>query len=448
MQFPRGGIVLGLAYLLGFGMLGPHLPLTLLLRPPGVHPSPPPTVETATPRVSVEPSRTPEASATPGASTYSGTTSHPLQDSEEDLGRCHDQLQALGTELAARLDKAQGVRVDQLGLAYTCPTSNLSYRWLVQPGRSLLYCSGGSHPGHALHWDSTTRVTATDWPELPEGAGRAEALMLRYEASVFDEDTARTGELLEALQSTDTDREFLCVKRAALGLDLGDPACALETLKELKNGENNPEAQAIMIQAQLQQSSFAEAESAASEILLEDASNQDLRMLQLIAMVYGQRWDEASTSLEKLTISYYLTFAHMALGNSTQARLAALQTLQSEGWWSDKSALAAMLAVLNGWKAEDGESLLRSELAEALQKAPKLWPYPMLRYLNGELSDDELLQLADTPPRRREALLTMSLKALWKDGKDLDSQRERLEEVAAHPRYFEGMVAFALLHPR
>lgn len=439
MRLPAG-VMVGFAYVLACAWLGFRLPVPPLLR--GERPGP-----TSTASASASPTPLPTSPSNPDAP-YCGRSSEPLADSLEKRELCLQQLKLLGDELSARIEKGQGVRPDQLGLAYRCPTSGLVYRWFVQPGRNLLYCHGGSHPGHALHWDSASRQAASDWPDLADGPRRSEALVLRLEASRSDEDSARSQAILQELAGTDIDPDQLWIWRAELELDRDDPGKALQALQKLQHGESNPAAQLDWLQALLAQRSFREAEESASELLLDDAANQPVRMLQLIALVYEDRWEDARASCEKLHQPFYAVFVHMALGQYDQARLAALQLLKSEGWEGDQACLAAILALLNGWKESEGESMLRSELAEALGSAPKAWPYPVLRFLNRELTEEELLELTeDSPVRRREALFFCALRALWKDGQPLESQRQRLQEVEGYPRYLEGMVAHSLLHP-
>lgn len=435
--------MVGFAYVLAFGWLGTRIPVPAALRVGRPAPTPSATAGPASP--------TPLTAASPADhdAPYCGRSSEPMADSLEKRERCLQQLKQLGDELSARIEKGQGVRPDQLGLSHRCPTSGLAYRWFVQPGRNLLYCRGGSHPGHALHWDSASGQAASDWPDLADDPRRSEALLLRLEASRSDEDGGRSQAILQELADSDIDPDQLWIWRAELELDRDDPGKALEALQKLQHGESNPAAQLDWLQALLAQRSFRQAEESASELLLEAADHQPVRMLQLIALVYEERWEDARASCEKLQQPYYAVFVHMALGQHDEARLAALQLLKSEGWEGDQACLAAILALLNGWKESLGESMLRSELAEALGSAPKAWPYPVLRFLNRELTEEELLALAeDSPVRRREVLFFCALRALWKDEQPLESQRERLREVEGYPRYLEGMVAHSLLHPR
>ncbi|HEX8068716.1 MAG TPA: tetratricopeptide repeat protein [Pyrinomonadaceae bacterium] len=96
-------------------------------------------------------------------------------------------------------------------------------------------------------------------------------------------------------------------------------------------------------------------------------------------------------------------------GHGREAAADARQFLEAHGWREQRSAFMVILAHLgyrDAGMAEEADAVL----AEATQKLPAGdWPQPVVRYLQGELSAEELLRLATDNDRQTEARAYLGL---------------------------------------
>jgi tetratricopeptide (TPR) repeat protein len=97
--------------------------------------------------------------------------------------------------------------------------------------------------------------------------------------------------------------------------------------------------------------------------------------------------------------------------------------LQLAGWRTGTSPFMVILAHL-GYRQSGAESDARAVLSDASTRCDtRAWPYPIIRYLGGDLSEAGLLAAADTNDRRTEARAYLGMDLLLKN---------RNEEAQAH----------------
>jgi tetratricopeptide (TPR) repeat protein len=105
-------------------------------------------------------------------------------------------------------------------------------------------------------------------------------------------------------------------------------------------------------------------------------------------------------------------------GHGKEAAASARTFLDVHGWQRPSSAYLGIMAHLGYREAAMSEEA-KAVLDEATNKLTNTnWPYPVIRYLKGELSIDELLQLAGNNDRKTEAHAYAGLDLLLKDRTD------------------------------
>jgi len=137
---------------------------------------------------------------------------------------------------------------------------------------------------------------------------------------------------------------------------------------------------------------------------------------------------------------------YMYLGAHGEAAAAdARQLLRTQGWRIEPAPFMALLAHL-GYRQVARDADARAILEEASTKWPaSAWPYPVVRYLLGALSADQLLAAADTNDRKTEAHTYLGMDLLLK-GKP-DEARTHFEWVREYgnKRFLEYPLALAEL---
>jgi tetratricopeptide (TPR) repeat protein len=91
--------------------------------------------------------------------------------------------------------------------------------------------------------------------------------------------------------------------------------------------------------------------------------------------------------------SYYNRFmANYRLGKEEELTADAERYLSLKEWRGHLSIYLSLVRIIRDRK-QSGEDAARARLAEALEKCEsKLWPYPILRYLRGDFSAENLFQ--------------------------------------------------------
>lgn len=119
-----------------------------------------------------------------------------------------------------------------------------------------------------------------------------------------------------------------------------------------------------------------------------------------------------AVALEPQEESYYYPLSYILFRTNARYQAAARATefISHAGWNDPRSPYAAMFAFL-GYKslpntAAGGDSVLKQALEKTDRNA---WPYPILRYLNKEITQDELLRLADNKDKQTEAYTYVGL---------------------------------------
>ena len=101
-------------------------------------------------------------------------------------------------------------------------------------------------------------------------------------------------------------------------------------------------------------------------------------------------------------------------GHGTQAAADARRFLQVAGWRDESSQFMVLLAHL-GERLAGQEEQARSILEEAARRGDTgAWPYPIIRYMRGELTAEELLRLAADNGQKTEARTYIGMDLLLK----------------------------------
>ncbi len=128
-------------------------------------------------------------------------------------------------------------------------------------------------------------------------------------------------------------------------------------------------------------------------------------------------------------------------GHGREAAADARRFLDVHGWRQVTSPYLAIMANL-GYREAGMNEEAQAILEEAKDKIkPGSWPYSIIRYLKGEVSGDELLQLATDNDKKTEAHAYMGMDLLLK-GKN-DEARTHFEWVKEYgnKRFFEYPLA-------
>ena len=132
-------------------------------------------------------------------------------------------------------------------------------------------------------------------------------------------------------------------------------------------------------------------------------------------------------------------------GHGEQAAADARAFLQVAGWKDEGSQFMALLAHL-GHRQAGREEEARQILEEASKKSDTgAWPYPVIRYMRGELSAEELLALASDNDKKTEARTYLGMDALLKNQPDAARAHFTWVRDYGNKRYLEYPLALAEL---
>jgi hypothetical protein len=440
----RNAVVAACAYTVFCGVLGQMLPLRLL-RGEWLQGS---TAPAASPTVAVEPS----VSSSPEQNgARIGKPLPALQDSPENLARCKENLAALGATVE-KLGNVQDFKAlaDATPGKDRCPTTRLRYRWIDAAGRSFVFCSGRGHGDVAPHWDSAAGV-AERWPEFTDDTGDEEKFQLawgRYHAAQWDDRWTQCLELARLLKQLSSDKKWSTLREAECQLYLGNLEEA-DTLSEAVRTESPESADALNIRAYvlLADDECEAAAELAKQWAAKEPSNESPRILHVLALGHLGEWDAAEKLAEQVADPLFRTYSDLAYKRYAASTDNAERTAREQGWDLPYTSHALLNGVLAGALSGEPEKASRERLSRAVEQVPKAWPYPCFRFLNGDISEAELLAGAgDISVWVLEAKYTIALDLLARK-KDNARARQLLAEVAEERFYFESLVAAALLRP-
>ena len=146
------------------------------------------------------------------------------------------------------------------------------------------------------------------------------------------------------------------------------------------------------------------------------------------------RYEESADAFTEVTrivprfpITYFeRSLDYLYLGRGEAAALDATKFLELTDWHSERAKFTIIIATL-GYRRAGNEAAAKQTLDLAFQRTDKTkWPYPIIKYLRGELSASDLLALATNNNLMTEARAYIGMDLLLKDQK---------EEALAHFRW-------------
>lgn len=373
---------------------------------------------------------------------YCGTASQPLQDTPELLRQCREQCASTGQQLQRQLHEgAQTLELEVPSSVNNCPASGLRYqsnRW----GDFVVMCRAHPHSQAIVVWGSREAKIMDSWPSTAalDNEGKAQAYWFQAWSAHYSGDDLQAVQFCEKMRALA--RNELDDLLAQAQLALGQPQQALKVCETSIAAAKKEEALATELAfEQLRWQCLLEL-GKADQVLAEspDAVTRCMAQLQL------DQTKEASQTLESIQDNpLFSAFALLALQRYPECRKRSEQVLKDKGWQSDYAGNAIVAGVLSDWLGGAPQDQARDFLRQGLAEAPKTWPYPLLRYLNGELCEQEIFEAAGSDASRRvETNFTVGV-ALLAGKRDQKHARELLREAAGHGYYFEGMAARCLL---
>lgn len=373
---------------------------------------------------------------------YCGTASQPLQDTPELFQQCQEQCAASGQQLQRQLKEgAKTLEFENPSSVNKCPASGLLYstnRW----DDFLVMCRAHPHSQAVVVWDSRSGKVMDSWPSTTslDEEGKAQAYWFQAWTAHYSGDELKAVELCHQMRALHRDELDNLLAQAQLAL--GHAQAAMEVCDTSITAAKKDEALSTELAfEELRWQCLLEL-GKAKEVLGENPSGVTKCMAQL---QLGQT-QEAGKTLETIQDDpLFSAYALFSLKRFPECRKRAEQVLKEKGWQSDYAGNAVVVGVLSDWLSGAPEDGARNFLRQGLNEAPKTWPYPILRYLNRELCEEELFEAAGSDISRTvETNFTVGL-TLLAQKRDQKHARELLSRAAGHGHYFEGMAARCLL---
>ena len=363
---------------------------------------------------------------------YTGKTSQPLRDTPEQLRRCRQLCESTALQLRQQVrEGAQTLEIVTPGPYTRCPLTGLDYR-IVRWQDFVVVCPFHPHDNALVIWDSRCARQLDSWltPSTLDDEGRQQEHWLRAYTAFY------SGDYQQAVKSAQQ------VNRPEANPILIDSYLALgeaeQALKVYNQATNQKELQQGYANCLLELGRFEE--------LLK---NQPTPVQKCMAEMRLDQSEPAAQSLEAVKNDpLFEAFALLALKRYGECHKKCQEVIRDEGWQAAFAGNAIVAGVLSDWLSAAPEEQTRALLEKGLKEAPRTWPYPVMRYLNRELCEEELFEIAASDLSHQvEARFAVGL-ALLAQKRDTGHARDLLQQVAGHGQYFEAMVAHCLLRGR
>lgn len=365
---------------------------------------------------------------------YTGQKSQPLKETPELLKKCQDLCEATGQQVRRQVQDGQEVKIITPGPYTRCPATGLNYS-LFNFGNFVVVCPLHAHK-QPVFWDSRYSQVLSEWrtPSTLDDDSRLQDCWLHAQTAYVGGDyTTSLAECakIKAMAKPDGDGLALACHLALGQADQGLKLCDENLKTEPDNNDWMQSRYNCLLDL-----------GRASEVLDGKPGPVEMCMAQLEA----DKNEDAARSLDALSNDpLFKAYGLMALQRYDEARQECSRALKEQGWQADFTGNAVVVGVLCDWLKGGAEEDARSFLSQALQEAPKTWPYPLMRYLNRDLCEEELLALAAPDLSHRvEARFTIGFDLLAHHS-DLNHARALLREIEPYGHFFESMTAHSLL---
>jgi hypothetical protein len=288
-----------------------------------------------------------------------------------------------------------------------------------------------------------------EWPDSEglSGDSLTEVLWLRKQAAMEDADYTKALEICRELEKNGVTNTLEDACKCQLYLE--NPEAALESCEralqqEMAKAQPQPlPLKNLRMSVLLELGRYQEVvEEAKALIQSGGGGDSSTRVSHVMALLYLDRNQDAESELQSLSDDpLFEAYVRLALKQYPQCCKQADRHIEVKGWQASFSGNAVVVGVLAGWLGSESPSETKRRLRQALRDCPRAWPYPLLRFLNGELSEAQLLALADgNLSNTIEAKFTIAL-TLIAQRRDLERARQMLQSFVAHGQYFESLVA-------
>lgn len=363
---------------------------------------------------------------------YTGKASHPLSDTPQQLARCRELIKNTGEQLRDQVRKGEeALEIIAPGPYTRCPTTGLNYcvwRWQDY----VVICTAHPHVSAQVTWDSRFAQQLDSWrtPTTLDDEGRLQDYYLHAYTAYFNGDFDTAVRCCEKFRESKRD-ETNAVHIDSL-LALGQPDQGLKVYGAAGNQQELKQSQANCL---LELGRF-------EEVL----KNEPSEIQKCMAELYLNKDEQAARTLETVRQDpLFEAYALLGLKRHAECRKKCREVIHDKGWQAPFAANAIIVNVLSDWMSGAPEDETRATLQKGLDESPRTWPYPMLRYLNREISEEELFEIAaPVLSQQVESQFTVGL-TLLAQKRDLAHARELLRQAAGHGQFFEAMAAHTLL---
>jgi tetratricopeptide (TPR) repeat protein len=365
---------------------------------------------------------------------YTGQRSQPLKETPELLKKCQELCEGTGQQVSRQVQDGQEAKIVTPGPYTRCPATGLNYA-LYNFGNFVVVCPLHAHK-QPVFWDSRYNQVLSEWrtPSTLDDDGRLQDYWLHAQTAYAGGDyTTSLGECqkIKAMDKPEGDGLALACYLALGQADQGLKLCDENLKKDAANNDWLQSRYNCLLDL-----------GRAQEVL----DGKPAAVEKCMAELEADKNEEAAKTLQGLSNDpLFKAYGLMALQRYDEARQECARVLTEQGWQADFTGNAVVVGVLCDWLKGGSEEDARSFLSQALQEAPKTWPYPLLRYLNRDLCEEELLALAGSDRSHRvEAGFTIGLDLLAQHS-DMDHARALLREIEPYGHFFESMTAHSLL---
>ena len=348
-----------------------------------------------TPAVVASASPSPSARPSPRPSTYVSTVGGDFQFSEAGHRECGARMKRLGIRFVDYKQQNRGWPTMQaFGRELRiCPDSRAEYRLAdVDPSHAYLFCPGHEYRGQRSVYALKSRRWTTS---LPQGDGE------NFLAAGFMLNAAHRPR--EALDQYVTSYSLAKLPGSVfLGMDAAiqcdDSNWVKEFSARVADYPSYPIVQAMRIYALAY---LGRSDDALKVGLRLDAQKNlaanEIKMLVACVYLFREEYILADTWFSRSGEQYrlgwtWVSFFQQDFATSLSRGRAALASLGYGDMTSAEQVHMAVLSsiALGGSSEREGQEVLTA----ALKNSPKVWPYPLLRYLNREIDEQQIRSLS------------------------------------------------------